>query len=123
MSMTCAMQSRCLELIPRFPFDCLRSVERLPAQRKSELRHGCIARKIHRRRVLIARLMIAVGGVILRLFPAPSERVIGELGPGVDGKCGDPSPRQAEVIRAVVVTGAGLGISLNREAKQGGGFF
>ena len=61
--------------------------------------------------------MVALGGVLLALGLAPFGRVTGKLERGVDGERGHAGTREAEMIRPVVVAGAGLGIGLDVEAE------
>src|SRR5271156_6155453 len=106
-----------LELIARHESHDLVGCERLPTEREAELGERSIRGEIHIGRVFIARLVVALGGVLLALCLAPLRRVPGEFDSGVDGERGHPGARETEMIRPVIVAGAGLGIGLDVEAE------
>src|SRR5580692_7283617 len=77
-----------LELIARHESHDLIRVERLRTEREAELGERGVRGEIHIRCVLIARLMVALGGVFIALRLAPLRRMAGELERRVDGERG-----------------------------------
>src|SRR5882762_199457 len=74
------------------------------SQRESETRHFRQAGKIHLGAILIARLVITMINIVLRLRFAPCSVVALEFQPFVDRKRRNSDACQAEMIRTVVMS-------------------
>src|SRR5216683_7157377 len=99
-----ALLARGLEFVAWDPACQRRQPRRLGAQRKAELRDDRVARKIHLRFVLVARLVITMLRVVLGLGLAPLGGMACELNPLIDRKRRHAHARQTKVIRAVIMS-------------------
>ena len=105
--------SRLGEFVARLPSDQRRLIRSLPSQCDSELRHHCIATEIHLRMIFVARLMVVLRDIVLRLLLTPFAVMILILVAFIDGECRHPRARKAKVVGAIVVAGAGLLVGHN----------
>src|SRR5579884_1582671 len=117
-SQRCGLQlltflSRCLEFISRLPADFFRQRHRFPPENESKLRHFGVTAEVHIWPVFIRWLMIAVRYKILHLLLAPFRIMAFKCRSLPDGKCRNAHARKAEVVRAIVVPGAGELVWLN----------
>src|ERR1700745_2530068 len=103
-----------LELVARHPIDQPGLRSGLDSQLITKGRQLRIPREIHPRRVLVARLVIAVLQVVAMLCLAPSLIVSLEFQSFGNRKRRDSHSRQAEMIRAVVVACFGVGVRPDR---------
>src|SRR5882762_3476022 len=87
------------------------------SQRETETRHLGQAGKIHLGPILVARLMIVMIDIILRLRFAPGSVVALEFQPFVDGERRNSDAGQAEMIRAVVMSRLRPRVGADGEAK------
>src|ERR1700686_1514871 len=108
-----APAARSFKFIARLPADGTRLVGSLPAEGEPEARHGGVGRVVQARMVLIARLVVVMGGVVGVLIEAPGLIVALEFHPLIDGKRRDADACEAEVIGAVVMAGFGARIGTN----------
>src|SRR5260370_7746547 len=99
-----ALLARGLEFVAWDPACQRRQPRRLGAQRKAELRDDRVARKIHLRFVLVARLVIAMFRVVFGLGFAPLRGMACELNALIDRKRGHARARQTKMIRAVIMS-------------------
>src|SRR3984957_2002220 len=100
-----AVQTGRLELIAGQPIDRALREQGLPPQCETEFGERCIAREIHRRRILIARLVIMLRGVFVGLRLSPFRRMAGKFYSGVDREGGNSGARETEMIGAIVMPG------------------
>src|SRR5712691_10269530 len=112
-----ALLARRFKLVAGLPALQLRCHGRLLAQQKSKSRHLGESGEIHLWMILIAGLMIAMIDVIFRLGLAPRGVVAGVLQSFADGKGGHADAREAEMVRAVIVSRLWMRIRANRQAK------
>src|SRR6266851_9629800 len=95
----------------------MRLVGSLPAERETEARHGSVGGVVHAGVILIAWLVVVMGGVVGVLIETPGFIVTLELHPLIDGKRWDADAREAEVIGAVVMSGFGARVRTNLKAE------
>src|SRR5712691_4158567 len=112
-----ALLARRFKLVAGLPALQFRGHGRLLAKQESKSRHLRESGEIHLRTIFIARLVIAMIDVIFRLRLAPRGVVALILQSFADGKRRNAHARQAEMIRAVVMSRFRMGVRPNREAK------
>src|SRR3989454_11988237 len=109
--------SRRLEFVARHPASESGQPRRFRSKHEAESGDDGVAGKIHVRAVLVARLVIAMRGEILRLFITPLRRMARVLDSFIDRKRRHAHARQAEVIRTVIVSGLRPRIGTDRQVK------
>src|SRR5260370_15899256 len=112
-----ALFSCCLEFVAGEPARQRRQPCRLRSEHERESGDDRVARKIHVRAVLVARLVIAVRRVILGLFLAPLRVMARVLHPLIDRKRRHPHARQTEMIRTVIMSSLRPRIGTDRQMK------
>src|SRR6267154_6164210 len=90
---------------------------RFRPEHESESGDHSVARKIHIRTVLVARLVVTVRVEIFGLFIAPFRRMAGILDSFIDRKRRHAHTRQAEMIRTVIVSRLRPRIRTDRQMK------
>src|SRR5664279_6358459 len=105
--------ARSFEFIALLPVDGARLGGSLPAERETEARHGGVGGVVHAGMILVARLVVVMGGVIGVLFKAPGFIVPFELHPLIDRKRRNAHAREAEMIGAVIMSGVGARVGAN----------
>src|SRR6185369_181977 len=79
----------------------------LPSSRETKTSHHGITSEIHFRTIFVAGLMIALGGVFIRLLHTPRRIMPFVFHSLVDGKGWDANASQAEVIGSVIMSSFG----------------
>src|SRR5712672_2670546 len=93
-----ALLARGFKFVAGLPASHFRLRCRFGSERETEARHLGQAGKIHLRAILIARLMIMMIDIILRLRFAPGSIMAFEFQPFVDGERRNAHAGQAEMI-------------------------
>src|SRR5439155_3519838 len=112
-----ALLARWLEFVSRHPSRQRWRPSRFRSEYKSESCNDRVSVKIHRRTVLVARLVIAVLREILGLLLAPFRRVACKFDSFIDRKRRHAHARQTEMIRAVVVPRFRARVRPDRQSK------
>ncbi len=112
-----AFKTGALKFIPFFPGNLLRHARSLPSQGKAETGYGRIAREIHIRMILVTRLVVVLCREVLCLFHPPSRIVALVFHALVHRERRYPDARQAEMVRAVIVTRFGSRIGADRQPE------
>src|SRR5258708_28158083 len=112
-----ALLARHFELVAGLPPLQLRSHGRLLAKQKSKSRYLRKPAEIHLRAILVARLVIVVIHIVLRLRRTPRCVVAFVFQAFADGKRRNAYAGQTEMVGAVVVPGFGTRIRSNRQVK------